>query len=45
MLAPEPFNKKINHISGMRQLCAITADSQLGCWDPETKIFDEVMEN
>ena len=40
---PENFNKDINYINGFRSLCAIRNSGELGCWNPNSLVFDEII--
>ena len=40
---PDNFNGDIKHLGGFRSLCAIRNSGELGCWDPNSLIFDEII--
>ena len=40
---PEDFREDVKHISGMRSLCAVKSNGDLGCWNTKTLVFDEIL--
>ena len=40
---PDTFDSDIIHISGFRSLCEVKNSGKLGCWDPDSLIFDELI--
>ena len=40
---PDDFNEDIKQISGMKSLCAVKNSGELGCWNAQTLIFDELL--
>ena len=40
---PDNFKEDIKHISGMRSICAVKNSGELGCWDPNSLLFNELI--
>ena len=40
---PDDFKKDIKHMSGERSICTVKNSGELGCWDPNSLIFDKLV--
>ena len=40
---PDNFNDDIKSITGFSSICAIKNSGDLGCWNPNSLLFDEML--
>ena len=40
---PEEYKERIKYMSEMKSLCAVKDSGELGCWNPDSLVFEDII--